>query len=101
MNDISLYLIPAFVAEPRPSFTGQGSDEEPPAPGTNENEAFGNNVTQNEQAGENSWEVVSTSNEPATSIDGAANSSAEAFVLESNNVAAAAAAAASGVRAIV
>ena len=93
-----LYLISAFVAEPRPSFTGQVSDEEAPTTGANEIEAFGNSVPQNETVGENSWEVVSTSNEPATSIDGAANSSAEAFVQESNIVAAAAAAAASGVK---
>ena len=73
----------------------QGSDEEPQAAVVNENEAFGSNNSQNEPASESNWEVVSTSNEPATSIDGAANSSAEAFVIESNNVAAAAA---SGVR---
>ena len=42
-----------------------------------------NNISHNEDApppGDN-WEVVSTSNEPATSIDGAASSSAEAFVV--------------------
>ena len=88
--------VSAFVAEPRPNFPSQGSDEEPQPPVANENETFNSSsATQDEPAGDNNWEVVSTSNEPATSIDGAANSSAEAFVLESNNVAAAAA---SGVR---
>ena len=78
------YLFLAFVAEPRPNFASQGSDDEPQVPVVNENEPFGSSTAQNEQASDSNWEVVSTSNESATSIDGAANSSAEAFVLESN-----------------
>ena len=49
----------------------------------NENESHNHSTSQNESTGDNAWEVVSTSNEPATSIDGAATSSAEAFVMES------------------
>ena len=53
----------------------------------NQSESYNVNTSHNEAAGDNTWEVVSTSNEPATSIDGAANSSAEAFVIEANNTA--------------
>jgi len=79
-----LQLYHAFV--PEPHSTNQGSDGEPPhAAASNEGESYPQNTSHNESSGDNAWEVVSTSNEPATSIDGAANSSAEAFVMESNN----------------
>ena len=85
-NLYKLYMIfqlTAFV--PEPHSTNQGSDGEPHAAASNEGESYPQNTSHNESSGDNAWEVVSTSNEPATSIDGAANSSAEAFVMESNN----------------
>ena len=79
-----IFQLTAFV--PEPHSTNQGSDGEPHAAASNEGESYPQNTSQlNESSGDNAWEVVSTSNEPATSIDGAANSSAEAFVMESNN----------------
>lgn len=74
-----------------PNSASQGSDGEAHTSAPNENESYNHSATNNESTGDNAWEVVSTSNEPATSIDGAANSSAEAFVMESSNGAAAAA----------
>ena len=76
-----------------PNSASQGSDGEANTTAPNENESYNNSATNNESAGDNAWEVVSTSNEPATSIDGAHNSSAEAYVVESTNAAGAAAAA--------
>ena len=78
-----IFQLTAFV--PEPHSTNQGSDGEPQAAASNEGESYPQNTSHNESSGDNAWEVVSTSNEPATSIDGAANSSAEAFVMESNN----------------
>ena len=74
-----------------PNSAAQGSDGEAHTTAPNENESYNQSGINNESTGDNAWEVVSTSNEPATSIDGAANSSAEAYVMESTNGAAAAA----------
>ena len=68
-----------------PNSTSQGSDGETHNSVPNENDSYHRNAGHSEAPTDNTWEVVSTSNEPATSIDGSANSSAEAFVMESNN----------------
>ena len=77
----------AFVSEPN-SRNNQGSDGENSTLVANEsglNDTYNLGTTPNDTTGDNTWEVVSTSTEPATSIDGSANSSAEAFVVGTNN----------------
>ena len=67
-----------------PNSTSQGSDGESSTLAAAEsglNDTYNLGTTPNDTAaGDSAWEIVSTSNEPATSIDGSTNSSAEAFV---------------------